>query len=173
MARELIITVSGLRGIVDENLTPQVAAEYGCAFGAFLRDKNKDAAKRLTVCVGRDSRPSGQALAASVAAGLIAAGIDCIDLGLVATPTVGIMVRLLNCAGGVIITASHNPSQYNGIKLLLDNGMAPPPDVAEQIKKRFLAKKPEKLESPLGKITENKTADNVHLSKVLPLVDVK
>ncbi len=173
MARELIITVSGLRGIVDENLTPQVAAEYGGAFGAFLRDKNKDAAKRLTVCIGRDSRPSGQTLAASVTAGLVAAGIDCIDLGLVTTPTVGIMVRHLNCAGGVIITASHNPSQYNGIKLLLDNGMAPPPDIAEQIKKRFLSKKTEKLKSPLGKITDNKTADDIHLSKVLKLVDTK
>ncbi|MGA2093360.1 MAG: phosphoglucosamine mutase [Sedimentisphaerales bacterium] len=173
MASELIITVSGLRGIVGENLTPEVAARYGSAFGAFLRDNRSNAPKSLTVCIGRDSRPSGQTLAASVAAGLVAAGIDCIDLGLVTTPTVGIMVRHLNCAGGVIVTASHNPSQYNGIKLLLDNGMAPPPDVAGQIKKRFLAKKAEKPKSPLGKITENKTADDVHLSKVLALVDKK
>jgi phosphomannomutase len=173
MANELIITVSGLRGIVGENLTPEVAARYGSAFGMFLRDKSRDAAKPLTVCIGRDSRPSGQTLAASVAAGLVAAGIDCIDLGLVMTPTVGIMVRHLNCAGGVIVTASHNPSQYNGIKLLLDNGMAPPPDVAGQIKNRFLAGKTEKPKSPLGKITENKTADDVHLSKVLALVDKK
>jgi phosphomannomutase len=173
MAGELIITVSGLRGIVGENLTPEVAAEYGSAFGAFLCDKSRDAAKPPAVCIGRDSRPSGQTLAASVAAGLVATGIDCIDLGLVTTPTVGIMVRHLNCAGGVIITASHNPSQYNGIKLLLDNGMAPPPDIAEQIKKRFLSKKAEKPKSPLGKITENKAADDVHLSKVLALVDKK
>jgi phosphomannomutase len=173
LTRELIITVSGLRGIVDENLTQQVAAEYGSAFGVFLRETNKDDAKRLTVCIGRDSRPSGRTLAASVAAGLIAVGIDCIDLGLVTTPTVGIMVRHLNCAGGVIITASHNPSQYNGIKLLLDNGMAPPPDVAEQIKKRFLSKKAAKPISSPGKITENKSADEVHLSKVLTLVDKK
>jgi phosphomannomutase len=173
LAGELIITVSGLRGIVGENLTPQVIAQYGSTFGAFLRNKNKDAAKQLTVCIGRDSRPSGKSLAASVAAGLTAAGIDCIDLGLVTTPTVGVMVRHLNCAGGVIITASHNPSQYNGIKLLLDNGMAPPPEVAEQIKKRFLARKTEKPKSPPGKITKNETADDVHLSKVLVLVDKK
>ena len=140
MAGELIITVSGLRGIVGENLTPQVAADYGRAFGSFLRSRNLLHADKLTVCMGRDSRPSGQSLASAVTSGLTTAGIDVIDLGIVTTPTVGIMVSHLACAGGVIITASHNPLPYNGIKLLLDNAMAPPPDVAEQIKNRFLNK---------------------------------
>ena len=137
MAGELIITVSGLRGIVGENLTPQVAADYGRAFGSFLRSRNLNIGK-FVVCLGRDSRPSGQSLADAVTSGLTSVGVSVIDLGIVTTPTVGIMVRHLACAGGVIITASHNPLPYNGVKLLLDNAMAPPPNVAEQIKNRFL-----------------------------------
>lgn len=173
MAGELIITVSGLRGIVGENLTPQVAADYGRAFGSFLRSKSADADK-LTVCMGRDSRPSGQLLASAVTSGLTTAGIDVIDLGIVTTPTVGIMVRHLACAGGVIITASHNPSPYNGVKLLLDNAMAPPPNVAEQIKNRFLNRDfvaPGSLKP--GEISGNDKSDDIHIAKVLRIVDQK
>ena len=173
MADELIITVSGLRGIVGKNLTAEVAAAYGRAFGAFLRNQPAGASGPLAVCLGRDSRPSGQTLAAAVSAGLVAAGINVIDLGLVTTPSVGIMVRHFNCAGGVVITASHNPSEYNGIKLLLDNGMAPPPETAETIKNLFLNKKFTSLESPLGKITGNDQANAVHISKVLKTIDPK
>jgi len=171
MAGELIITVSGLRGIVGENLTPQVAADYGLAFGSFLRSKSSDADK-LTVCIGRDSRPSGQSLAAAVTAGLTTAGIDVIDLGIVTTPTVGIMVRHLACAGGVIITASHNPLPYNGIKLLLDNAMAPSPDVAEQIKICFEIRdffSDDRLKP--GSVASNNEADDIHIAKVLRIVD--
>ena len=101
MAGELIITVSGLRGIVGENLTPQVAADYGRAFGSFLRSRNLNIEK-LVVCLGRDSRPSGQLLDDAVTSGLTAVGISVINLGIVTTPTVGIMVQHLACAGGVM-----------------------------------------------------------------------
>ena len=173
MAGELIITVSGLRGIVGENLTPQVAADYGLAFGSFLRSKSSDADK-LTVCMGRDSRPSGQSLASAVTSGLTTAGIDVIDLGIVTTPTVGIMVRHLACAGGIVITASHNPLPYNGIKLLLDNAMAPPPEVAEQIKICFEIRdffSNDRLKS--GRVASNNEADDIHIAKVLRIVDQK
>ena len=173
MAGELIITVSGLRGIVGENLTPQVAADYGLAFGSFLRSKFSDADK-LTVCMGRDSRPSGQSLASAVTSGLTTAGIDVIDLGIVTTPTVGIMVKHLACAGGIVITASHNPLPYNGIKLLLDNAMAPPPDVAGQIKICFEIRdffSDDRLKP--GRVSANSKADDIHLAKVLRIVDQK
>ncbi|NIO39392.1 MAG: phosphoglucosamine mutase, partial [Burkholderiales bacterium] len=71
----------------------------------------------ISVCIGRDSRPSGEMLKSAVTAGLCAAGIDVIDLGVVTTPGVGVMVKELACAGGVVITASHNPVAYNGVKL--------------------------------------------------------
>ena len=173
MAGELIITVSGLRGIVGENLTPQVAADYGRAFGSFLRSKFSDADK-LTVCMGRDSRPSGRSLASAITSGLTTAGIDVIDLGIVTTPTVGIMVRHLACAGGIVITASHNPLPYNGIKLLLDNAMAPPPDVAGQIKICFEIRdffSNDRLKS--GRVASNNEADDIHIAKVLRIVDQK
>jgi len=133
MAERLIISISGLRGIVGENLTASVAEEYGCAFGTFLKNRHTGKKGRLSVCIGRDSRPSGDMLKSAVSDGLCKVGIDVIDLGLVTTPCVGIMVRELGCSGGVVITASHNPAPYNGIKLLLENSMAPPPDAAEQI----------------------------------------
>jgi len=173
MAGELIITVSGLRGIVGENLTGSVAADYARAFGSFLRSKSAENAE-LGVCLGRDSRPSGKSLAAAVTSGLTSMGINVIDLGIVTTPTVGIMVRHLNCAGGVIITASHNPSPYNGIKLLSDNAMALPSDVAGRIKDLFLNKDfipPGSL--AVGKVSADNQADDVHIAKVLNIVDRK
>ena len=131
MAEELIISISGMRGIIGENLTTDIAAQYGAAFGTYLKNRNKNNEK-LSVCIGRDSRPSGQMLFSAVAAGLCSVGIDVIDLGIVTTPGVGIMTVNLSCAGGVVITASHNPIQYNGIKLLLDVGIAPAPEIEKQ-----------------------------------------
>ena len=122
MSEQLIITISGMRGIVGENLNSAVAAEYGCAFGTFLKRRFADSGGGLSVCIGRDTRPSGQMLQSAVMAGLSSVGIDVIDLGVITTPGVSIMVKQLGCSGGVVITASHNPIQYNGIKLLLDNG---------------------------------------------------
>jgi phosphomannomutase len=174
MAGELIITVSGLRGIVGENLTPEVAATYGRAFGEFLHNRFSESGRLKSICLGRDSRPSGQSLAAAVASGLTSAGINIIDLGIVTTPTVGIMVKHLGCVGGVIITASHNPGEYNGVKLLLDNGMAPPPDVAEQIKICFDIRDFFSSDSlKPGSISTNDGADAVHIAKVLHIIDQK
>jgi len=176
MAEQLIISISGVRGIVGENLTASIAAEYGCAFGTFLKDKYAARNHKLSVCIGRDSRPSGQMLKSAVTAGLCSVGIDVIDLGIVSTPGVSVMVRQLSCVGGVIITASHNPVQYNGIKLLLDNGVAPPPDAAEQIRQHF-SNRPPLLSSTRrrggGKITSNDQTDTVHIAKVLAIVDKK
>lgn len=163
-----------MRGIVGENLTPSIAAEYGCAFGKFLKNRHTDKKRKLSVCIGRDSRSSGQMLKSAVATGLCTVGIDVVDLGLVTTPGVGIMVRELQCNGGVIITASHNPIQYNGIKLLLGNGVAPPSNIAEQIKQYFLDKHFALVDSPYhGKVTSNEQTDATHIARVLAMVDKK
>ncbi len=184
MAEQLIISISGVRGIVGENLTASIAAEYGCAFGTFLKDlsarrledRYASLNKKLSVCIGRDSRPSGQMLKSAVTAGLCSVGIDVIDLGIVSTPGVSVMVKDLGCVGGVIITASHNPVQYNGIKLLLDNGIAPPPDAAAQIRQYFSNKHFALVSIRIhvgGKITSNDQTDAVHITKVLAIVDKK
>jgi phosphomannomutase len=172
MPEKLIISISGMRGIVGENLTPSIAAEYGCAFGKFLKNRHTGNKGELSVCIGRDSRSSGQMLKSAVATGLCTVGIDVVDLGLVTTPGVGIMVRELQCNGGVIITASHNPIQYNGIKLLLGNGIAPPANAAEQIRQYFFDKHFALVDSlNHGKITTNEQTDATHIDKVLTIVD--
>jgi len=172
MTEQLIISISGVRGIVGENLNASVAVEYGCGFGTFLKDAKAGSGERLSVCIGRDSRPSGQMLKSALTAGLNAVGIDVLDLGIVTTAGVGIMVRQLGCAGGAVITASHNPVQYNGIKLLLDNGVAPPADAAEQIKQYFFDKHFAVVDSlNCGRVTSEGSTDGVHIGKVLATVD--
>lgn len=172
MAAELIISISGMRGIVGENLTPSIAAEYGCAFGTYLRKSDPNQQNKLRVCIGRDSRVSGQMLLSAVSAGLSSAGIDVIDLGVVSTPGVGVMQRHFGCAGGVVITASHNTIQYNGIKLLLGNGIAPPATVAEKIKNIYLSKDFDFVKSVnSGALTTSYQTDEIHLDKVLVIVD--
>jgi len=177
MAEQLIISVSGMRGIIGENLTASIAVEYGSVFGTYLKDNRqrntRDTAKdTMSVCIGMDSRPSGEMLKSAVTAGLCAAGIDVVDLGTVTTPCVGVMVRELGCAGGVVITASHNPIAYNGIKLLLDNGVAPPAPEAEKIKRCFLEKNLAFADSVhCGRVTCSDQTDATHIAKVLVLVD--
>ncbi len=172
MPEKLIISISGMRGIVGENLTPSIAAEYGCAFGKFLRNSHTAPKGKLSVCIGRDSRSSGEMLKSALATGLCSVGVDVVDLGLVTTPGVGIMVRELRCNGGVVITASHNPIQYNGIKLLLGNGVAPPADAAERIRKYFFDKHFALVDAlSHGKVTSNEQTDAVHIAKVLTIAD--
>jgi len=177
MAEQLIISVSGMRGIIGENLTASIAVEYGSAFGTYLKNNRQRNTKRseqdaMSVCVGMDSRPSGEMLKSAVTAGLCAAGIDVVDLGIVTTPGVGVMVRELACAGGIVITASHNPIPYNGIKLLLDNGVAPPAPGAEKIKRYFLEKNLDPADSVhCGRVTSSEQTDATHIARVLAIVD--
>ncbi len=118
----LMMSVSGVRGVIGESMTPVLAAELGCAFGTFLGGGR--------VVVGRDSRPSGPMIQQALVAGLTAAGCEVIVLDVASTPAVALMVRRRGAAGGVVITASHNPVIWNGIKFLTDEGLAPPPDPA-------------------------------------------
>lgn len=115
---ELIISVSGLRGIVGESLTPEVALRYVAAFAATLPPG--------PIIVSRDGRATGPMLAGAVRSGLMAIGRDVLDAGIAATPTLGVLVRQHRAAGGVQISASHNPPQYNGIKLFSGEGRVIP-----------------------------------------------
>jgi phosphomannomutase len=120
----LIKSISGIRGTiggkVDENLTPLDVVKFTSAFGTWLQNnKNK---KDLTLVVGRDARISGAMVNSLVTATLQGLGINVIDLGLSTTPTVEVMVPELNADGGVILTASHNPKQWNALKLLNEKG---------------------------------------------------
>jgi len=162
-----------MRGVIGGNLTPVIATQYGSAFGTFLKDTAGADGRRLKVCIGRDSRVSGQMLMSAMTAGLCAVGVDVIHLGLVTTPGVGIMLRELGCDGGIVITASHNPLPYNGIKLLLSNGMAPPQATAERIKNAFFDGRAAYVDSVhCGTVGRNDETDRVHIAKVLATVNV-
>lgn len=170
MSQELIITISGMRGIIGENMFPETAAEYGAAFGTFL--KRSQSGPRPVVAIGRDSRPSGSMLFCAVASGLASVGVDVIDLGICTTPGVGVMLRHLQCSGGVVITASHNPLPYNGIKFLLGNGIAPPKPTAEAIRGLYFDKQFDRVCSvDCGQVSANPGAAAVHIDKVLSIVN--
>ncbi len=113
----LMAGVSGVRGVVGETMTPQVACQFASAFASMLDSG-------VTVTIGRDTRPSGPALRNASAAGLLASGVNVVDLGVVSTPGAALMTAKIGAAGGVVITASHNPGRYNGLKFLRSGGEA-------------------------------------------------
>jgi phosphomannomutase len=121
----LIKSISGIRGTiggkVNDNLTPIDAVKFAAAYGSWLLKRNSDKSK-LTVVVGRDARISGKMISSLVANTLVGLGIDVIDLGLSTTPTVEVAVPMENADGGIILTASHNPKQWNALKLLNEKG---------------------------------------------------
>jgi len=111
----LVVGVSGVRGVVGEGLTPEVAARFASAMGTYCRGG--------LVVVGRDTRPSGVSLRYAVVSGLLATGSPVVDVGVAATPSVQLAVGEHGAAGGVIITASHNPGEYNGLKFVSSRGI--------------------------------------------------
>ncbi len=128
---EPIITVSGLRGVVGDTLTPEVAIRYAAALAAI--------APPGSILIGRDSRPSGRMLSLAIQAGLQALGRTTIDAGITATPTVGVLLRQYKAAGGIQITASHNPSPYNGLKLFSAEGRVIPAAPGREVLERYRA----------------------------------
>lgn len=120
----LIKSISGIRGTiggnVGENLTPIDAVKFASAYGTFLKNSLKK--DKLTVVIGRDARISGPMIHQLVMQTLVGLGINIIDLGLSTTPTVEVAVPLEKADGGIILTASHNPKQWNALKLLNNKG---------------------------------------------------
>lgn len=121
----LIKSISGIRGtiggMINENLTPLDAVKFASAYGTWLIQRNKSN-DNLKVVVGRDARLSGKMISSLVSNTLVGLGIDVVDLGLSTTPTVEVAVTLENASGGIIVTASHNPKQWNALKLLNERG---------------------------------------------------
>ena len=117
MAREhlLKIGVSGIRGVVGDFLTPQLACAFAQAFGTYVQAGR--------VVVGRDTRASGPMLQHAVTCGLLAAGCEVVDVGVLPTPTIQVFVAATRARGGIALTASHNPPEYNALKLFNAQGL--------------------------------------------------
>lgn len=174
----LIKSISGIRGTiggkVGDNLTPVDAVKFASAYGTFLKNNiNKD---KLKVVIGRDARISGPMIHNLVVNTLIGLGIDVIDLGLSTTPTVEIAVPLEQADGGIILTASHNPKQWNALKLLNAKGEflsgaegAKILEIAEAEAFDF-----SDVDS-LGEVIPNDAYMDIHIDEVLelPLVDAE
>lgn len=159
----LMMSVSGVRGVIGESMTPVLAAELGCAFGTYLGGGK--------VVVGRDTRPSGPMIQRALVSGLLACGCEVIELNVASTPATALMVRQHEAAGGVVITASHNPVMWNGIKFLTDEGLAPPPGPAGEIfklyrNKTFKLAKAEAMRPPVS----DKTADDAHVQAAMGII---
>jgi phosphomannomutase len=120
MSDTLMISVSGVRGLVGSDLTPEVVARWAAAFGDWAKTGKGKAAR---VVLGRDARTSGPMFAQAAAAGLMSVGCDVIDVGLVATPTVQLAVEHHRAAGGIVLTASHNPIEWNALKFIGPDGI--------------------------------------------------
>ncbi|MBN1534924.1 MAG: phosphoglucosamine mutase [Spirochaetes bacterium] len=163
MAAALMKSISGIRGIVGETLTPEVIHRTGVAMARYT--------KRGTVVIGRDTRPTGTAIASGIQSTLLMAGCNVVDIGVVPTPTVQIMVEELRADGGIVISASHNPVQWNAFKLVSGSGsFLGPAEI-----KRFFAfmEQPFKFArwNGFGYLTINDDAELVHIERVLRVVD--
>lgn len=118
----LIASISGVRGIVGDGLTPSVLVRYAGAYGSWCHERTPTSHTRPLVVVGRDARPSGEACAQIVIGTLRSMGCDVLDVGLATTPTVEMAVLQEEAAGGIILSASHNPEDWNALKLLNEKG---------------------------------------------------
>ena len=166
MPNEPIISISGLRGIIAETLDPIVAANYAGAYAAEAPDG--------PIVLSRDGRATGTMLSNTISAALAAAGRDVIYADVAATPTIGVLIRHIKAVGGIQISASHNPPEYNGMKLFAPNGRIIGAEAGQRVLDRYRSGNiPWKSHENVGTIS---TLDNVHdphLQLVLETVDVE
>ncbi len=172
----LIKSISGIRGTIGgrtgDNLTPIDIVRFASAYGAWLKKKHKS----VKVVIGRDARPSGEMVSTLITATLRGLGIHVVDLGLSTTPTVEIAVPLEKAQGGIIVTASHNPVQWNALKLLNEKGEFLSAQDGEEV--LYLASSEDIEFAPvtkLGKYEQNDTYLQKHIDMVLalPLVNAE
>jgi phosphoglucosamine mutase len=117
--RELFGT-DGIRGVANIDLTPEFVVEVGRAGARYLFSERKGTGR---VLIGKDTRPSGDYISSAIASGFLSAGVNVIDAGIIPTPAVALLVKLLDLDGGVVISASHNPVEDNGIKFFAKGGL--------------------------------------------------
>lgn len=160
-----IISVSGLRGIVGESLSPDLVVRFVGAFAAGLPAGR--------VLVSYDGRATGPMLVDACRAALVASGQMVLEAGPCATPTTGVLVRHHECVGAVQVSASHNPAEYNGLKLFGAEGRVIPAAEGEKVKARFLAGEAAwKSHANIGHATTLNDTTEPHWGLIAPLVDV-
>jgi len=178
MSDTLMISVSGIRGHVGTDLTPEVVARYAAALGSWARSQSTDQSARPpirpSVVLGRDARTSGAMFTRAAAAGLMSVGVEVIDLGIVPTPTVQLAVEHHHAAAGLILTASHNPIEWNALKFVGPDGIFLDAQAGSAV--RALAEQGPRRAgwSDLGSAREDPEAIERHLDAILalPMLDL-
>ncbi|APF19960.1 phosphoglucomutase/phosphomannomutase alpha/beta/alpha domain I [Caldithrix abyssi DSM 13497] len=164
----LMVSISGLRGEIGSTLTPEVIVRYTQAFAKYVNGGK--------VVLGRDSRVSGPFIAELVRGTLVASGCQVVDIDIVPTPTVQLEIEHHQAAGGIAITASHNPIQWNGLKFMGADGRFLPPAAAEQVY-RLADQNEKQLQTwdKLGNVVFDDRAIERHIKKVLSIsfIDVE
>src|SRR5438552_2880447 len=173
MSDTLMVSVSGVRGLVGTDLTPEVVAGWAAAFGIWSREPGTGTRKRRPrVVLGRDARTSGRMFALAATAGLQSVGCDVIDVGLVATPTVQLAVEHHRAAGGIILTASHNPIEWNALKFVGPDGIFLDTGAGTRVRELAAGGKnplPRATYDAIGRVAADADAISRHLAAVLAL----
>ncbi|HEX9220910.1 MAG TPA: hypothetical protein VF858_10540, partial [Gemmatimonadaceae bacterium] len=167
----LMVSVSGVRGRVGEALTPEVVAKFAAGFGAWALARSGGKAR---VVVGRDSRVSGPMFQPVVHAALQSVGCDVIDVGMVPTPTIQLAVEHHQADGGLAITASHNPIEWNALKFIAPSGLFLDGAEGAEMRKIVDGNIPRATWDKLGTVTHDKDAAREHIERILalPFLDV-
>lgn len=156
----------GARGVANSELTPELAMNIGRAAACVLTKENK----RAKILIGKDTRQSSDMLEAALAAGLCSVGADVLILGVVPTPAVAYLVKKYECDAGVMISASHNPCEFNGIKIFRGTGYKLPDEIENRIEAIILdgaEEPPVKIGGEVGKIAYCESAVNDYVSHIL------
>lgn len=163
----LMVSISGIRGIVGAGLDPDVIVKYTSAYADFIESGK--------VVVGRDARITGEMVNQIVTGTLLAKGLDVIDIGICPTPTVQFTVKTLNAQGGIAISASHNPNEWNALKLLNSTGQFMSPEEHNQMKKFLDADNSFVNWSKTGKRTVYADGIKNHIEAILklPIIDLE
>jgi phosphomannomutase / phosphoglucomutase len=160
---ERLFGTNGVRGIINKDMDVQLAMDLGRAIGTFMKGR---------VAVGTDSRTSAAMIRSAVASGLMSAGAEVLDLGLVPTPVVQHYVKTNHLSGGIMITASHNPPEFNGIKCVDSDGTEMPRSKEEEIERLYFTKSyVSKDWKDVGQMRQATGAVQAYLGSVLGLVD--
>ncbi|MDR0361141.1 MAG: phosphoglucosamine mutase [Planctomycetota bacterium] len=162
---KLMIGVSGVRGVVGDNLTPELLVNLGQAFGTWVESGK--------VVVGRDTRTSGDMVKHAVFSGLLSAGCRIVDVGVCGTPSAAMMIKELGADGGIVISASHNPIEWNALKFFRDDGVYLTQEQGRELLDIYYGGDSRKVGyDKLHAVEFDDRANENHLSRVMKLVDV-
>jgi phosphomannomutase len=173
MSDTLMVSVSGIRGHVGSDLTPELVARYAASLAAWSADTHRtQPGERTAVVLGRDTRTSGAMFARAAAAGIMSAGVDVIDLGIVPTPTVQLAVEHHRAGAGLILTASHNPIEWNALKFVGPDGIFLDGEAGAAVRRLAEEGPPRVGWDRIGVVRDDPEALERHLDGILALSEI-